>query len=91
MKLTILAAIVFAATLLGPVTSHAMSPEATDLQTVGYYGRNFSHYLPKFYNYQKPKYHYKRGYRSNRHYRSHRYGRRYGYRNSYRHGYRGYR
>lgn len=87
----VLAVVVFSAGTLNPVTSSALSTEASDLQSVGYYSRSYPYYLSKLYSYNKPRYHYKRGYRPNRHYRPHRHGRRHGYRHSYRHGYRGYR
>lgn len=91
MKPIALTAAIFSAGILAPVTSFALAAEASDLQTVGYYNRGFSRYLPKLYGYHKPRHHYKRGYRNNRYYRPHRYNHRYGYRHSYRHGYRGYR
>ena len=91
MKAFVLAAVVFTAAIAGPATSVVTAAEASSVHKVGYYGRKFSHYLPKFYHYHKPRYHHGRGYRGDRHYRSHRYRGRYGSRHSYRYGRRGYR
>lgn len=92
MKANIFAAVIFAATIINPVGTLAFSAEVSSVMPVTYYaGRKFSHYLPKFYHYQKPRYHHRGGYRNNRYHRSPRYSHRYGYGNSHRYRHRRYR